>query len=130
VSDALKPMSADLAEIAVSKDGDTTIAAISGELDESNADDVAQALVDLAGSDGRRLVVDLSGVEFIGSAGIRALFSLMTTACAKEGHLRVVVPEDSMTRRVLLMVEAQRLMELDATLDVAIASLSRDGKAV
>lgn len=45
-----------------------------GEIDMSNADRFRDALGQAAGGDGR-LVVDLTGVEYLDSAGVRALFA-------------------------------------------------------
>jgi anti-sigma B factor antagonist len=118
-------MSTDLGELSVSRDGGTIVVAVSGEVDESNADEIARALDDLARSDGQGLVIDLSGLDFIGSAGIRALLSVNRTVPASAGLIRIVAPEGSLTRRILLLVEAQRLMALDATLGDAVGALRR-----
>jgi len=50
----------------------TTILAAAGEIDMSNAGDFSAALAGAAG-DGR-FVIDLSGVEYIDSAGLAAIF--------------------------------------------------------
>ena len=53
-------------------DGAPVVTAV-GEIDMSNADRFRDALGQAAG-DGGRLVVDLTGVEYLDSAGVHALF--------------------------------------------------------
>lgn len=47
---------------------------VTGEIDMSNADEFRAAIVD-AVVDGRRLTVDLTGVEYLDSAALAALFA-------------------------------------------------------
>ena len=54
-------------------DGAPVLTAV-GEIDMSNADRFRDALGQAAGDDGR-LVVDLTGVEYLDSAGVHALFA-------------------------------------------------------
>ncbi|MEU8632478.1 STAS domain-containing protein [Amycolatopsis sp. NPDC048633] len=60
----------------------TTVLAVSGEIDMSSAPALAAALEDTAG----RLVVDLTAVEYLDSAGIAVLFD-------HAHHVELVVPE-------------------------------------
>ncbi|MEU6078387.1 STAS domain-containing protein [Micromonospora sp. NPDC047074] len=55
----------------------------SGEIDMSNADAFATALADAVESNERPLVVDLTAVEYLDSAGLSALF-------AHADHVRLV----------------------------------------
>ena len=54
-------------------DGAPVVTAV-GEIDMSNADRFRDALGQAAG-DGGRLVVDLTGVEYLDSAGVHVLFA-------------------------------------------------------
>ena len=56
-----------------SADGIPVVTAV-GEIDMSNADRFRDAL-GLAAPDGGRFVVDLTGVEYLDSAGVHALFA-------------------------------------------------------
>jgi anti-anti-sigma factor len=61
-------------ELSTRRDADgTPVVTAVGEIDMSNADRFRDALGQAAG-DGGRLVVDLTGVEYLDSAGLRALF--------------------------------------------------------
>ncbi|MBF5028870.1 MULTISPECIES: STAS domain-containing protein [unclassified Micromonospora] len=56
-----------------SPDGVRVLAAV-GEIDMSNASTFADALADAVRPDGEPLVVDLTKVEYLDSAGLAALF--------------------------------------------------------
>ena len=63
-------------QIISSEQEDVTILAISGSLDAMTADDVSKQ-INLAFEQQRnRLVIDLDGVEFMSSAGLRAIHSI------------------------------------------------------
>ena len=60
-------------ELSTRRDADgTPVVTAVGEIDMSNADRFRDALGQAAGDDGR-LVVDLTGVEYLDSAGVHAL---------------------------------------------------------
>jgi len=47
--------------------------AVAGDVDASNADEVRFAILDAAGRSGGKLEVDLSGLTFMDSSGLRAI---------------------------------------------------------
>ena len=53
--------------------GDSLTLAVTGEVDMSNAAELEAALDDALGAAGPRLIVDLAGLEFIDSTGLRSL---------------------------------------------------------
>ncbi|MEV4456954.1 STAS domain-containing protein [Microbispora sp. NPDC049633] len=53
----------------------TPVLTVSGEIDMSNAGELEAALTDAAGDDGHALLVDLSAVEYLDSAGLTVLFA-------------------------------------------------------
>ncbi|WP_432927483.1 STAS domain-containing protein [Microbispora sp. CA-135349] len=53
----------------------TPVLTVSGEIDMSNAGDLDAALNSAAGDDGPALLVDLSAVEYLDSAGLTVLFA-------------------------------------------------------
>jgi len=52
------------------------IVAPEGRVDSTTADQLERHLVGLVGSGERKIVVDLSGVEYISSAGLRVMLAL------------------------------------------------------
>jgi anti-anti-sigma factor len=85
--------------VRVEERGDLVVAALEGELDKLTRDAVLAQLEPAEGV--HELVLDLSGVTFVDSAGLHALFGLVQAANTRGGGVRVVVPPDSPIRRVL-----------------------------
>jgi anti-sigma B factor antagonist len=59
------------------------VVAVSGKIDHSNQDILAKALNDLIDAGRYRLILDLSKVEYMSSAGLRIM---VTTQTACRGH--------------------------------------------
>ena len=65
----------DLAQLDVGSDADILDATLSGEVDLSNAVEIEIALERAIPNTARGMVLDLSGLEYLDSAGINALFN-------------------------------------------------------
>lgn len=69
---------------------------VSGRIDGSNASELEGAFTGLA-DDGRyRQVVDLSGIEYMSSAGLRALVAALRENKKHHGDLRIANPSERM----------------------------------
>lgn len=79
-----------------SQDGDCRVARVTGDVDMSNAHQVVDSLLQLGD---RSLVLDLTGVGFIDSTGLRALFDLEKRLAPRS--LTLLVPEESRVDRLL-----------------------------
>lgn len=90
------------------------IVAVAGELDMATTPAFREAL-DRVHPGVRSLVLDLSGLVFIDSHGVHALFQQ-----AAVDHLVVVVPQASIVRRVLDLNNAAQVLTLSETLDEAL----------
>ena len=65
-------------ELSTRHDGDgTLVVSAVGEIDMSNVDQFRAALGEAAGASGDRFVVDLTGVDYLDSAGIHALYTVV-----------------------------------------------------
>ena len=62
-------------EVRSERSGDEHVIALVGELDLDGADRVAQELQHAEATDARRILLDLSGLEFIDSSGIRLIIA-------------------------------------------------------
>jgi anti-anti-sigma factor len=72
-----------------------------GDIDLSNADALAEAAEDAVPNSAEGLVLDLSGVTYLDSTGVRLVFRLARRLGDRQQALRLVVPEGSRIRRVL-----------------------------
>jgi anti-anti-sigma factor len=94
-----------------------------GELDASNA----QELVDYALRDAdrtRRLALDLTGVDFFGTAGFSALHTL-NVRCAGAGVEWVLVPSTAVSR-LLRICDPDSTLPFAATMSAALSQLQAD----
>ena len=80
------------------------------DIDLSNAEKLYREMLDEMGRDAVGLIVDLSEVRHLDSAGIRMLHKLADRFAQRRLELRVVVPKVSSVRRVLELscVDAHR----------------------
>jgi anti-anti-sigma factor len=92
-----------LATVTEERHGDLPVAAIDGEIDASNAGDIARRLRELLTNRSLALVVDLTGTTYLNSAGINLLFELGTELRDRQQQLYLVVePEQPIARAISL----------------------------
>ena len=84
----------DVAEITIRDNADAayTVASVVGELRADGADDFAERLHPLVAGHGARLLLDLSRLERIDSAGLSCLLTLGTRARLSGGRMILVAP--------------------------------------
>jgi anti-anti-sigma factor len=119
----------DLAELALVRDGDVLLASLSGEVDLSNASDIERTIMDAVPNTAFGMLLDLSDVTYIDSAGVRLLLALADRFRWRAQELGLVVPEDSRIRRVLTMAGAEGALVLETTADAARARMHLPGPA-
>ena len=95
------------------------VASLSGEIDLSNAAEITDALLGGVPNEALGLVIDLSEVSYIDSAGVRMLAELDHRLGWRAQALRVVAPEESRSRRVLEIAGLERVLSLDTTVEAA-----------
>jgi anti-anti-sigma factor len=81
--------------------GDTPVAALEGEIDSSNAEEIGLALRALVTNRSLVLVIDLSPTRYLDSAGINLLFGLAEELRARQLQLRLVVAPASPIARMV-----------------------------
>jgi anti-anti-sigma factor len=74
---------------------------LTGEIDLSNAAMARRAITDSVHNRDVEVVVDLSGVRYLDSAGIAMLFDLARRLAEHNQHLTMVAPSMSLVRRSL-----------------------------
>jgi anti-sigma B factor antagonist len=75
--------------------GRTVVAALTGEIDFSNADGLLTATVRFVSSDAELIVLDLSEVDYLDSAGIQLIYRLREDLRARGQSMSLVIPPDS-----------------------------------
>ena len=116
-----------LADLAMEEQNGAVVATITGEIDLSNAVTLERAMLDAVPNTASGLVVDLSGVSYLDSAGIRMLGEMAERLRWREQRLAVVAPEGSRVRGVLTMAGAQDLVAFEDSFDTALRTIVGEG---
>jgi anti-sigma B factor antagonist len=112
----------DLARVILEDRDGVTVAAISGEVDISNAAMVSRTLTGLPNL-AHGLVVDLSAVEYLDSTGISLLHELAVRLRQRSQRLIVVCPAQAPPRRVLELTALHSTVTILDDLPPAIQAL-------
>lgn len=108
-------------EIEVEETGDYTLCRPVGELDAYTVTDFRQSLGELASRPA--VVIDLSEVPFMDSAGLGALIGGIRRARENGGEVAVACSRPTLTR-LLHTTGFDRIVPVTETLDDAVAALS------
>ena len=77
-------------KISRSDRGDAVVLALEGKLNQASADTLHAAAMEVAGDSGlKTLVIDMAGVDFIASVGIRALIRPSQSMAMRGGKLAI-----------------------------------------
>lgn len=92
----------DLLALEVDADDACATVSVTGELDPHTVPDLEQLLTDLIGADASlsRVTLDLSGVRFIDSSGLRVVLAAHEALRRRDGRLVLRAPSET-TRRLL-----------------------------
>jgi anti-anti-sigma factor len=103
------------------RDG-TAVARLEGEIDASNVDDIGDRLRSMVTNREFSLVIDLSGIVYIDSAGINLMFRLGEELRGRQQRLAIVVREGSPIARMLSLTALDRAVPTFPTLDAALGA--------
>lgn len=100
-----------LLSVSVEADGDAVTLAARGEMDLATADIVHRELVKAEASDARRIILDLSGVEFIDSSGLKVLVYAARRSNSDSNRL-AVMPGTGQVAKMLKLTGIEELLTL------------------
>ncbi len=83
------------------------VVTVAGRIDSSNAPEFDQTLSQLIENGRTRIVLDLSGIDYMSSAGLRAIVTALRASKKHRGDLRLASPSQR-------MVEVLKLAGLEA----------------
>jgi anti-sigma B factor antagonist len=82
-----------------------------GRIDSSNAAELDEALKELLSNGRYNIILDLSGVEYMSSAGLRSLVSAVRECKRRGGDLRLTTPSERVS-------EVLKLAGLDSVFQI------------
>jgi anti-sigma B factor antagonist len=111
-----------------SRDG-LVIARVVGEIDMSNAGELATALTDATPNEALGIVLDLSDIDYVDSAGIHLLYRLRESLRARGQSLTLVVPAHSAVLDALRLAGIERNLDVVPTVEDAVHAALGNGDA-
>lgn len=90
-----------------------------GDIDLTNANELRTAILCATSSEGTAVIVDLSGVRYLDSLGIRVLFSVARRLRERRKRLLLVTPADAHLRRLLAIVDIESCASVHETVEAA-----------
>lgn len=118
-----------LAQVRIDDVDGVLVAHLVGEIDLSNVDEVRALVIARSSQEPGALVLDLTETTYLDSTGVRLLFELAERLQARRQVLRLVVTDEALVRRVILLTKLDEHVPLDTTVAdaVAAARAPRDG---
>lgn len=98
----------------------TLIATVSGEIDSANADGIRAALTEAVTNHSLALILDLSAVDYLDSAGIELLYRLREDLRSRGQDLHVVIPSGSPASSAVRLAGVAEHLEVEQTLEEAV----------
>jgi anti-sigma B factor antagonist len=104
-------------------DNGIRLAKVSGKMDIQGINQVGEKFALQIGSSGESTIVDLSGVNFIASLGMRTLISTARSIAHKGGKMVLLSPQ-SLVKEALHTAGFDSLVPMYTSLDDAVAALT------
>ena len=102
------------------------VARVTGDIDAANSAGTQRRLADSLDPDAVSLVVDLSAVRYVDSAGIDMLLRLNDRLDRRRAKLILVIPENSQIRRLATIVGLSEAIATYPGREAAVAAASAD----
>jgi anti-anti-sigma factor len=112
-----------LADVQILHRDGAVIARVTGEIDMSNSTDVRAAILEATPNDAFGVVLDLSFVDYIDSAGIHLLYRLGDSLRTRGQTLRVVIPPESPASDALRLAGVKRHVDVVIAVDEGLRGL-------
>lgn len=109
-----------LADVRFEREAAIVIATLTGEVDMSNATSIRQQIGGSVTPDDDALVVDLSELAFMDSAGLHSLVELGTVLDERRQQLLLCVPKGSTMERAVEIIGLPRAVSVHSSRDEAI----------
>lgn len=111
----------ELAELHIERISGIPVARLRGELDLSNSGRIGAEIRSGVANTDRGLVVDLSGVTYLDSSGVRLLFDLDAQLRTRVQQLRVVLPAQAYIRTIFSICRLDESVPMYPTVEEAVA---------
>jgi anti-anti-sigma factor len=101
-----------LADVQITLAPSALIAHVTGEVDMSNAEDVGATVIGATPNEAEAVILDLTGVDYLDSAGIYVIHGMRASLQARGQVLILVIPPTSPVHDSLRLAGAERPGEI------------------
>ena len=108
-----------LADVEFEPNDHAVVARVTGEVDLSNAENLGSALLDSMPNREHGLILDLSAVAYLDSAGIRLIYQLRERLRVRAQTLSLVIPRSSASHDALRLAGVSEHVEMAVTVEEA-----------
>jgi anti-anti-sigma factor len=115
-------------EVRMSEQSGIRVAVLEGDIDLANAPDVRNHLLRTVPNTAGGLVVDLSAVTYLDSRGVQLILEMAERLKMRQVKFRVVLPEKSNIRRILLLSHVDTVVPLDENIARAVAMIQQGAR--
>jgi anti-anti-sigma factor len=109
-----------LADVQITMSPSALVAHVTGEVDMSNAEDVGATVIGATPNEAQGVVLDLSGVDYLDSAGIYVIYGMRASLQARGQAMILVIPKTSPVHDSLRLAGTERPGEVVETVDDAL----------
>lgn len=111
------------AKVRLERNGDVLIGSLAGDVDLTNAPDVADQLMPAIPNSVKVFVLDLSETTHLDSRGVQVLLELVERLHMRKQTAYLVAPERSAIRRILAVVGVTDSLPVTGTVDEALEQI-------
>ena len=112
-----------LADVRLTGEGQVVVAGLTGELDVSNTANIGSVLAENVPNSALALILDLTDVEYLDSAGIHLIYDLREKLRARGQSLHLVIPPDSPANDALRLAGVSGHVATAETVRAALAEI-------
>ena len=107
--------------------GEVAVVVCSGEVDLIRAPSLRTELMDAVDNRHAGLVIDLSGVSYMDSAGVNVLFEVADELRQHQLGIALVIPPGSLVEKVVTLVDLGSVAPIHLDMEAALAHVREQG---
>ena len=112
-----------LADVQITIGPAALVARVTGEVDMSNAEEMGATVIGATPTEAQGVVLDLSGVDYLDSAGIYVIYGMRASLQARGQNLVLVIPPRSPVYDALRLSGAERPGEVAETVEAGLRAI-------
>ena len=109
-------------DLTITQHGDVVVAALKGRIDAFYAPELREKMESFISQGFKQFVLDLTEVQFLDSAGLAALVSVLKRSQQEGGGVKMIMPRLEAAQRILKLTRFDKVFEIVDNSDLALKS--------